>query len=339
MKAKELLERYNDLKVAEVVRYDADVYCDVASIPRWDVPEKIVVATALTGSFVDKRQNPDQPFTPEEVVAQAEECIEAGATYLHFHTRDAEGRNIGGVETYKRIVDPLRARHGDKVVIDGCPFFGDNFVDANLPLAEGLFEVGIVNPVCTYVGDNVRWIVPEAARAQAKYFRALGIQTMVSIHDTASIDNANRFLIRPGLLEKPYFFIILADLPGLGFIPHPRALVEHLTLLVNRLKELDPDCQIMLTNCGRASIYMITQAILMGLHVRVGMEDSIWRYPHRDEKIASNLQVFEQTKTICELLGREVASAAETRDILNIPSEAPAFAQPSQRSGGGTSND
>lgn len=141
---------------------------------------------------------------------------------------------------------------------------------------------------------------------------------MVSVHDTASIDNINRFLIKPGLLKKPYFFAILADLPGMFYMPNPRAMVEGLTLLVNRLKELDSDCQIFVCCSGRASVYLATLSVLMGLHFRVGTEDTVWRYPHRNEKLQSNLQAFLTAKEICELLGREIATADDQRKILGI---------------------
>jgi 3-keto-5-aminohexanoate cleavage enzyme len=318
MKADEILKKYKDLKMAEVVRYNPDIYCDVASIPQWDIPKKVIIGVAVTGSFIDKRQNPNQPYTYNEILDEATACIEAGATYLHFHVRDKEGRNVGDVDEYKKIIQPIRKKYGDKVLIDGCPLFGNNFAEANAPVTEGLFEIGIINPVCTFVSENVRWLPPPTIRAQCEYFQALGKKIMVSVHDTASIDNINRFLIKPGLLKKPYLFAILADLPGMFYMPHPRAMVEGLTLLVNRLRELDPDCQILVCGSGRASIYLATLAVLMGLHFRVGTEDTIWRYPHRNEKVESNLQAFQSAKAVCELLGREIANAKEQRQLLGI---------------------
>lgn len=318
MKAKEVLEKYRDLKVVEVVRYDPNIYCDVSSIPKWDIPNKVVLGVAVTGSFIDKSQNPRQPYAPEEILKEAIACIEAGATYLHFHVRDEKGGNTGDVEKYKKIVKPIREKYGDKVFIDGCPVFGRNFEEACAPVTEGLFEIGIVNPVCTFVSENVRWLTPPAIRAQCEYFQALGKKVMVSVHDTASIDNIKRFLIKPGLLKKPYYFCILPDLPGAFYIPNPRAMVEGITLLVNRLKELDPDCQILVCSSGRASIYLGTLAILMGLHLRVGTEDTLWRYPHRDEKLESNLQAFQSAKALCEILGRDIATADEYRRLVGI---------------------
>lgn len=108
---------------------------------------------ALTGAFIDKRQNPNQPFTGEEVYREVTACVEAGATWIHFHVRDAEGGNIGEIEEYRKIVQPIRDRYGDKVLLDGCAAFGKNSKDVCAPVTKGLFETGVVNPVCTFAGS------------------------------------------------------------------------------------------------------------------------------------------------------------------------------------------
>ena len=58
--------------------------------------------------------------------------------------------------------------------------------------------------------------------------------------------------------------------------------------------------------------------MLMGLHVRLGMEDTVWRYPHRDELVSSNLQQLEAVKAIAENLGRNPMSGARYREVLGV---------------------
>ena len=65
---------------------------------------------------------------------------------------------------------------------------------------------------------------------------------------------------------------------------------------------------------------MVTLALIMGLDIRVGMEDTIWKWPHRDELIKSNAECFETFRTIARLLGREVYTAKELRDVLGLKS-------------------
>jgi hypothetical protein len=206
MNAKELLENYRDLKMAQIVRYDPDVFCDVISLPKFDFPAKTAIGVAMTGAFIDRKQNPNQPYPAEEITKEVISCIEAGATWVHFHARDAQGGNIGDVNEYRKIIKPIRGKYGNNVFIDGCPIFGNNFEAAVGAVTEGLFELGIINSVCTFVGDNVCWLPPPAIKAQCEYFQALGKRVRVAVHDTASIDNIRRFLIRPGLPDYGLLF-------------------------------------------------------------------------------------------------------------------------------------
>jgi hypothetical protein len=52
--------------------------------------------------------------------------------------------------------------------------------------------------------------------------------------------------------------------------------------------------------------------------IRVGTEDTIWKYPNSDELLESNLQMFQTAKEIARLHGRRVATAEEYRQILGL---------------------
>ncbi len=74
----------------------------------------------------------------------------------------------------------------------------------------------------------------------------------------------------------------------------------------------------MVCNAGRAAIYIATWAMLMGLHIRVGMEDTIWKYPHKDERMSSNGDSVRAAGQIANLLGREVATADDYRRFMGL---------------------
>ena len=99
----------------------------------------------------------------------------------------------------------------------------------------------------------------------------------------------------------------------------PIAMVEGLLHLYGRIKEIDKDAVVMVCAAGRASSYLATLAILLGLHMRVGMEDTVWMWPHKDQLIQNNAEHFKHFKLQCEMLGREVASANDFRKMLGIP--------------------
>jgi len=52
--------------------------------------------------------------------------------------------------------------------------------------------------------------------------------------------------------------------------------------------------------------------------VRVGMEDHLWMYPHKDEKIRNNADEVRKIATIARELGRPIATPAEARKIMGI---------------------
>ncbi len=101
-------------------------------------------------------------------------------------------------------------------------------------------------------------------------------------------------------------------------MPNPIAMAQSLIWQVSRIREIDSGSVIMVCMSGRPSSYLSTQAMLLGLHVRVGMEDSIFRWPHKEDLIDSNATVVADTIRICEALGRQVATADEHRKLVGL---------------------
>jgi 3-keto-5-aminohexanoate cleavage enzyme len=300
------------------IRMFGEMYLDMREVERWTIPEIAIVCTAITGSFIDKRQNPGQPITTDEILRDAMDSIEAGATAIHLHVRDDQGQAVVDTASYRKVVDPIRQKYGDKVVIDGSCFSGDSFEEQVRPVTDGLFESSEVGAFAAYAGDTVRFQAPKQIQATAEYFREKGVKVQVGLQDTGNIANAKRWLVDTGILEKPYYWHILAGLPGGLYMHSPETMVESLNVMVRALKDIDEDCLIMVYAAGRASIYVATLALLMGLHVRVGLEDTIWRYPHKDELLPSNRDVTQAICQIIRLLGRRVATADEYRRMIGL---------------------
>jgi len=321
-----LLEKFEKQNIPSPVRwpqgltetFSSDKFMEFRDMPRWDIPEAVVISVASSGAFIDKDQNPHQPMTTDEIRESYIEGIEAGAVSLHLHVRDKEGKATADLNVYHAVIDPIREKYGREVVIDGGAMAGRTFRETMGPISEGLFDLAIVNPTTGLVGDRLRAMHPATIQAQAEYCRACNVKPIVDIHDTACIDNTVRYLIKPGLLEKPYVWHLLLGLPGCFYMPNPMAVVEGMIYMVRRIRELDENSVILVSDTSRASIYMANFAILLGLHVRVGMEDSIWRFPHKDDKIESCREVVEAVAGISGDLGRRPATAAEFRRMVGL---------------------
>jgi 3-keto-5-aminohexanoate cleavage enzyme len=115
-------------------------------------------------------------------------------------------------------------------------------------------------------------------------------------------------LLAQGLLEKPYW---IQTVMGTQTASYPT--VEH---VIQLLREF-PDGSVWLcSGIGPFQLPMTTLAILMGGHVRVGLEDNI--YYRRGEKAKSNAQLVERAVRIAHELNREVAAPAAARKMLGI---------------------
>jgi uncharacterized protein (DUF849 family) len=66
---------------------------------------------------------------------------------------------------------------------------------------------------------------------------------------------------------------------------------------------------------------MTTLATMLGLHIRVGVEDTPWKYPNQNELLGSNLEMFEMAKQIAELHGRTVGDANYYRGLVGLPTK------------------
>jgi 3-keto-5-aminohexanoate cleavage enzyme len=161
-------------------------------------------------------------------------------------------------------------------------------------------------------------VPPSTMIAQAQVMQDMGCKPQIAVYDLGDIDVAERYLVKSKVLKKPYYWDILFNLPGGTPLRNARAAAQALVFAVERILEIDEDCLIAVKQSGRASLYLATLALVLGLHVRVGMEDTIYRYPHRDELISSNGETVKETAAIARLLGRRPATADEYRALMRI---------------------
>jgi 3-keto-5-aminohexanoate cleavage enzyme len=99
---------------------------------------------------------------------------------------------------------------------------------------------------------------------------------------------------------------------------NPSDMVQGLQLYIDLIRDIPGEHEIIVCGAGRGSSYLATLAILMGCHLRVGTEDTIYKYPHKDERVTDNGEDIRRYKQLANLLGREVATPDEYREIAGI---------------------
>ncbi|HEX5079622.1 MAG TPA: 3-keto-5-aminohexanoate cleavage protein, partial [Geminicoccaceae bacterium] len=159
-----------------------------------------------------------------------------------------------------------------------------------------------------WFGTSVVINTPQSVSAMAAAAKAAGVKPELEVFDSGDIRLAQQ-LLAAGVLPRPPFFQVVLG-AGYGFAPMPETLVYARSLL-------PPDAVWAAMGIGAMEFPIVAQACLLGGHVRVGLEDNL--YMSKGVLAPSNAALVERAARIVELLGKNVASAAEAREILSLP--------------------
>ncbi|MFH0175897.1 3-keto-5-aminohexanoate cleavage protein [Streptomyces cacaoi] len=308
--------------IPTVLDLENSAFHDAAISDRWDIPEKLVVSVAITGAFFRHDQNPNQPLTPQDILSSAQQAMRAGASTVHIHVRDDEGYNVLSPERFEQVIQPLHEEFPE-LAVDGClvPALDGEWDLMKKVLSSGLLDAAPVNATATYVGDSLFVKPAPILIEKTRLIVESGAKPEIAVYTDADVSNADRLLIRSGLIQGPAAWLVLPALPGCSPMDNPRQMIEGLTRTVGAIRDVDPDGFIMVCAAGRASTHVATLAALMGLHIRVGMEDTYFLWPHRDDRVESNAQALRIGQQIAEVVGRPVATPAEYRAMLGLPEQ------------------
>lgn len=291
--------------------------------PKWDVPKEIAINVAVSGRFDADAGEQQHPTSLEDYIDAASDVIEAGACGVHIDftwVTDKKGRRLDldlpAVDAYTTVLEPLRKRFGSDFVANLNILNGTTFDECMSPAKAGLAEV---SPCAA--GHPEEFMVPAIQALQE-----FNCKPEIVIHSTGEVELAKRKLIDTGILQKPYYYIILYGLPfntGRTLISgtsvnNAQDTAMHLFMMVDHIKRIDPDSQITVCAAGRAGLYMTTLATMMGLNIRVGVEDTPWKFPNSDEHITDNLQMFSMAREIAAMHGRTPATADQYRKLIGI---------------------
>jgi 3-keto-5-aminohexanoate cleavage enzyme len=287
--------------------------------PRWDISESVVVGAAVSGRIVRERavtRNFALDF--DSFTAEAASAIEAGAAMVHLDPGGIDAIMNSGLSVpaiYDKLYNGILKRTSKDWVPDFNILRGANFAENMYPLTSGMCETVPMAPN----------FPPEWMESTARVVTDHGGRVFFSIHSTGEVDLANRLIISKGILPKPLCWIVLIGYPFddatdrvCTYLAHPRAMLDELTLIVDRIHEIDPSSCIMVCGSGRAGHYLVTAAMMLGLHVRVGTEDMAFRFPHKNELLESNRECLERVQATGNALGRRFATPDEFRGFMGI---------------------
>jgi 3-keto-5-aminohexanoate cleavage enzyme len=273
---------------------------------------KLIITCALCGVGTTKEQNPHVPITPEEIAADGLECVKAGASILHIHVRDAKGVNVMDKDIFVEVVGKIRekvAAAGLDVVIN-VTTSGSKF-----SYEQRMSHLALVKPeMCSYDPGTMNWANSYVFLNEPKFLEELGTLTQelaikpeIEIFDAGMIGNVNHYL-KTGFLKPPLHCQLVLGVPG--GMPGTAESVAYL------LPKLPAGSTWSITGIGKDHVPCMLMGLAEGCHgLRVGLEDNIF---FEKGVLATNPQLVARAVEIGKLVGREIADAADAREILGL---------------------
>lgn len=306
--------------------------------------DKVVITVAPYGpEWMPEDFPEDLPLTMDEHVQKAVDCYEAGATVLHLHVRELDGKGSKRLSKFNELIAGVREAVPDMVIqVGGSISFapeGDgaealwlsddtrhmladltpkpdqvtlaiNTTQMNITellYPEYLEGTSLGSPA--YQAAYSEMIVPAGPAFVIEHLRRLrasGIQPHFQLTGIHALETLER-LVRKGLYMGPLNLTWIGI--GGGFDgPNPFN-------FFNFIHRVPNGCTLTSESLMKNVLPFNTMALAMGLHPRCGNEDTI--IDHKGDRFGSVDQV-KQTVRIAHELGREIATGKEAREIYKI---------------------
>ena len=289
---------------------------------------EVFISCAVTGSGDTVAKHSGVPVTPKQIADAALEAARAGAAIAHCHVRDPE-TGIGSRDPalYREVVERVRESDTDVIINLTSGMGGDLTIGHGESPMEFGNDTDLVGPatrlahveellpdICSLDcgtlnfgdGNSIYVSTPDMLRAGAKRIQSLGVKPELECFDTGHLWFAKQ-MIAEGLIDSPPMFQLCHGIPWGA--PADTATMK---TMVDSLPEQAVWAGF---GIGRMQMPMVAQAVLLGGHVRVGLEDNL--YLERGV-LASNADLVERAVNIVTLMGAKVVGPDGAREKLGL---------------------
>jgi len=299
---------------------------------------KRVISCAITGSIHLPTMTPHLPITPAQIAENALGAADAGASIVHIHARNPEtGQPSSDLNLYRRIVDGIRAKNEDVIIcittgggagmsveerLAVVPEFKPELASMNagsinwgmFPLANKLkefqfpWEKQFLDASRDFVFQNTF----KSMESMCRIMDENGTKPELEAYDVGHLHNI-AWLLQAGIVKPPITMqFVTGILGGIGSNPYD-VITMHQT--ADRLFGRD-SYNWSVIGAGKAEFPDATLALILGGHVRVGMEDNLYLSKGRLAK--SNAELVAKMVRIMAELDLEPATPAEARQMLSL---------------------
>lgn len=286
--------------------------------------EKLIIEVRVN-EYALRNQNRNVPWTAEELGRDADEVQAAGASIIHFHARNADGSPTHATSDYAAAIKAIREASdllvhptlGQITVSDVservrhvCELAADPLLAPDIcPIDTGSTNIDIYDHDAGAFrsGDKTYVNATETLLGFADTFRASGVRPCLVAWGIPFLRTMDAML-EMGRLDEPAYVLLYHSEGGLlGAHPATAAgLRAYLDCLPRRDLQWTVGCK------GGNLFALAASAIRTGGHVAIGIGD----YAYPELGCPTNAELVREVVRLARILGREVATPEEAREIL-----------------------
>jgi 3-keto-5-aminohexanoate cleavage enzyme len=292
------------------------------------VTDKIIIEVRIN-EYAMRDANPNVPYSPEEIAADALACGREGAAIIHYHARDAvSGAPATSHELYADTVRRIKAA-SDLITMPTLGAWTLPSVEARIahvvamaadvatrpdlaPIDMASSNVDVYDPKekrfrteeTVYINTTRTW------RYFADTLRGIGVKPYQALWNVSSIRHTAA-LVEMGVFSTPlYCGIVLSEhwlLAG-----HPGT-VKGMQAMLDFLPTIqDWQWSVM---CAGGNLFAVAAAAMeRGGHIAIGLGD----YPYVELERPTNAALVARIARLARDMGREVATPDEARAMLGL---------------------
>ena len=280
--------------------------------------KKLILSAALTGAATNRSHCPHIPYTPKELGEEAKRAEDAGASIVHIHAREDDGTPSWRPEVFQQIHEEVRKRCPNLIINYSTGAIGLSLKDrlAHLPLTKpdmAAFNMGSMNyAIYSKRAKQFYWngifensfdMMMEVVKTMNKN----GITPEMECFDTSHIRNAEPLRDMGLLPDNATYSLVMGVMGGIG---------ANTPNLIHQINQIPAGAIWQVIGISRKQWQLAAVACTMGGNFRVGLEDNF--YLPNGEMAKSNGECVDAGALLARMMGREIASIEETREILNI---------------------
>ena len=298
---------------------------------------KVIISCAVTGSIHTPSMSDGLPITPSEIAEQSVAAAKAGAAIIHLHAREPDdGRPSGRADLFMEFLPRIKQQCDAVLNITTGGGMGMT-LDQRLEAARraspevaslnmGSMNFGIFGAAEKIPSFKHAWERPylESTRdfVMKNTFRDIeaiirdlghghGVKFEFECYDLGHLYNLAYFVDRK-LVEPPLFIQCVFGILGGAGVDLEN--LTHMKMIADKL--FGGSYYLSVLAAGRHQMPFVTQSVLLGGNVRVGLEDSL--YLSKGRFAQNNAEQVGKIRRIVEELSFEIATPDEARQMLAL---------------------